>query len=610
MKMKKYKFLNVFVLAIIIAFTSCVQDLDTIPLDKDVVTSEDVYSKPENYKNVLAKLYAGLAVSGQQGPAGMNDLSGLDKGFGQYLRAYWYAQQLPTDEAIIAWNDGNLRDYHDMDWSSNNEFISNMYYRVFYQISLTNEFIRETSPAKLDERGIEGDIRSDIELFRSEARFLRALSYWHAIDMFANVPFVTEGDKVGSFFPEQISRADLFIYIEKELLEIESQLTTAGQAEYGRADQAAVWMLLAKLYLNAEVYINQDYNSECLTYCNKIINAGYSLDSEYQHLFLADNHSSPEIIFPITQDGLRTKTWGGTTFIIHAAVGGSMDPAEFGIDSGWGGLRVTKQFVGKFLNLETLKSAPIPFKSVVEYPVIYFPGGYQVTSGYSDNDWAPDEAPTLASVNSDNNYEGYIYFAADNSEYKFTEGPNPDVNWVDDGADSRAMFYTGGQTLEIEEIFEFTYGYTLTKWKNVTSGGQTGSDLTHTDTDFPMFRLADVYLMYAEAALRGAEDGDMGTAVNYVNMVRERAYGGQGGNITADDLTLDFILDERAREFYWEAQRRTDLVRFGKFSGGDYLWAWKGAVQEGKATDPKFDIYPIPASDVIANPNLVQNPNY
>ncbi|MEE4287085.1 MAG: RagB/SusD family nutrient uptake outer membrane protein, partial [Mariniphaga sp.] len=331
----KTKIYNIFIavgLAVLVAFSSCVNDLDTTPLDEDVVTSENVYSNPDNYKNVLAKLYAGLAVSGQQGPAGMNDLSGLDEGFGQYLRAYWYAQELPTDEAVIAWNDGNLRDYQEMDWSSNNEFISNMYYRVFYQIALTNEFIRETTPEKLDGRGIDGSVRTDIELYRQEARFLRALSYWHAIDMFGNVPFVTEEDAVGSFFPEQISRADLFNYIESELLEIESQLSAPGQVEYGRADQAAVWTLLAKLYLNAEVYINQDKNTECITYCNKVLNAGYSLEPEYQHLFLADNHNSNEIIFPITQDGNNTKTYGGVTFIIKAGVGGSMDPAEFGID--------------------------------------------------------------------------------------------------------------------------------------------------------------------------------------------------------------------------------------------------------------------------------------
>ncbi|HSM48177.1 MAG TPA: SusF/SusE family outer membrane protein, partial [Draconibacterium sp.] len=435
MNTRIFKKLSVFAIAAVLAFTSCVNDLDTLPLDKDVVTSEDVYAKPENYKGVLAKLYAGLAVSGQQGPAGMNDLSGLDEGFGQYLRAYWYAQQLPTDEALIAWNDGNLRDYHDMDWSSNNEFVSNMYYRVFYQISACNEFIRETTPEKLSDRGIDGSIRTDIEMYRAEARFLRALSYWHAIDLFGSVPFVTEEDQVGAFFPEQISRADLFNYVESELLEVEGMLGNAGDMEYGRADKAAVWTLLAKLYLNAEVYIKQPKYTESLTYSKKVIDAGFQLENNYQNLFLADNHTSKEFIFAITQDGLRTKTWGGTTFIIHAAVGGSMKPADFGIDGGWGGLRTTKQFVSKFMNIDGLKSAPVKTKSTKAYPVIYVPGGYQKAAGYSEGDWSPADAPQLASVNSDNNYEGYIYFSKEGDEYKFTAGPNWDVNWGDNDAD-------------------------------------------------------------------------------------------------------------------------------------------------------------------------------
>ncbi|SHF44633.1 Starch-binding associating with outer membrane [Mariniphaga anaerophila] len=740
MKTRIYNILIAVGLAGLVTFSSCINDLDTIPLDKDEVTSEYVYSNPENYKKVLAKLYAGLAVSGQEGPAGMNDLSGLDEGFGQYLRAYWYAQELSSDEAVMAWNDGNLRDYQEMDWSSNNEYISNMYYRVFYQISLTNEFIRETSPEKLSDRGIDETYRTDIEMYRKEARFLRALSYWHAIDMFGNVPFVTEKDEVGSFFPEQISRAELFDYVETELLDIESQLSAPGQVEYGRADQAAVWTLLAKLYLNAEVYINQSKYTECLTYCNKILNAGYSLEPEYEHLFMADNHKSNEIIFPITQDGNYTKTYGGVTFIIKASVGGNMDPDMFGIDGGWAGARTTKQFVGKFLDLNTLKSARIPLKSVADYPVIYVPGGYQDDSGYSENEWAPETAPTLASVNSDNNYEGYIYFAEDNSQFKFTEGPNWDANWGDNNADGileesgsnlvipeagmykinvnlnnysytavktnwgligdatpggwdnstpmefdaetkvwsviaelgsgsfkfrandkwdinlgdndadgileyegsnmaisesgkylitlylgtpdytysieryssdgRNLLYSDGQTLDIDNMFEFTNGYAVGKFKNVTSDGQTGSNIEFVDTDFPLFRLADVYLMYAEAVLRGGTGGDAATALSYVNMLRERAYGDQGGNITAADLTLDFILDERGREFYWEAQRRTDLIRFGKFTGGDYLWEWKGAVKEGRSIDDKFNIFPIPASDVIANPNLTQNTGY
>ncbi|WP_319230464.1 RagB/SusD family nutrient uptake outer membrane protein [Draconibacterium orientale] len=738
MIIKKFKYLSIIVLAALLAITSCTNDLDTVPIDKDVVTSESVYENPNNYINVLAKLYAGLAVSGQQGPSGNNDLSGLDEGFGQYLRAYWYAQELPTDEAVIGWNDATLRDFHDMDWSADDGFITNLYYRIFYQVSLCNEFIRETTAGKLDGRGIDGAMRTDIELYRAEARFLRALSYYHAVDLFGSVPFVTEEDNVGAFFPEQISRTDLFNYVESELLAVENELSAPGSAEYGRADQATVWMVLAKMYLNAEVYTGTARYSDALNYSEKVINAGYSLDPEYTHMFLADNHTSSETIFPIIQDGTNIRTWGGTTFLVHAPVGGTMDPDEFGIDGGWSGLRTTKEFVGKFLDLETLAPKLKSANATADYPVIYVPGGYQVAAGYSESDWSPDVAPTLASVNSDDNYEGYVYFA-EAGEFKFTAGPNWDLNWGDDGgdgslepngqnlsvdeagyykinvntvdgtysimktdwgiigsataggwdsdqnmefdadsktwvaeidlaageikfrandgwdlnygddgadgileggaaniaiaeggsykitmklgtpdytytvekfsSDGRALFFTDGQTLEIDNLFEFTNGYAITKWKNVTSTGETGSDLTHPDTDFPMFRLADAYLMYAEAVLRGG-GGSMSTALSYVNELRERAYGDDFGNMTEADLTLDFILDERARELYWEGHRRTDLIRFGKFTGSDYVWAWKGAVKEGIGVDAKYNTYPLPSSDVSANPNLTQTTGY
>ncbi|NQU84779.1 MAG: RagB/SusD family nutrient uptake outer membrane protein [Mariniphaga sp.] len=176
--------------------------------------------------------------------------------------------------------------------------------------------------------------------------------------------------------------------------------------------------------------------------------------------------------------------------------------------------------------------------------------------------------------------------------------------------DNRAMFHFDGQNIDIADPFLFTDGWAITKFKNVTRDGVRGSHATHADTDFPLFRLADAYLMYAEAVLRGGSGGDAGTALHYINELRERAYNNMNGNITQGELTLDFILDERARELYWEGHRRTDLVRFAKFSGAEYIWQWKGAVQEGKGIDAKYDIYPIPAADVVANINLVQNPGY
>ena len=309
-----------------------------MPIDPDVVNSGTVFDDTASYKQVLAKLYAGLAVTGQTGPAGQPDISGIDEGFGQYIRMYFYHQEFSTDEALISWNDQTIKDFHYQSWGSSDNFIAAMYYRLFFQVSACNQFIRETTPSKLDDRGVSGTLRTNIEKYRAESRFLRALSYYHALDLFGNVPFVTENDPVGLFFPPQIKRADLFAYIESELLDIENTLVPARQNEYGRADQGAAWMLLAKLYLNAEVYIGQPKYTECITYCTKIINAGYSLAPKYQNLFLADNNvNNPEIIFPVNFDGAFTKTYGGTTFIIHAAIGGSMVPADFGCQRwlGW-----------------------------------------------------------------------------------------------------------------------------------------------------------------------------------------------------------------------------------------------------------------------------------
>lgn len=520
--------IGVAALAFTMVLTSCEKDLDRFP--KSEITSNNVYNDFANYKGVLAKAYAGLAISGQDGGDGRADVGGIDAGTSNYLRQYFQMQELPTDEAIMAWNDGNLPDIHNMTWGANNEFIRAIYYRIMYQVGVANELIRETSDDKLSSRNITGSNAEEARLYRNEARFLRALSYWHAIDLFGNVPFVTENDKIGSTLPKQISRADLFKYLESELKELETLLKDPRTNEYGRADKGAVWMLLAKLYLNAEVYTGTAKYAEARTYAEKVIGAGYSLKSNYASLFLADNHlNNPEVIFSVNFDGLKTQTWGGTTFIIHAGVGGSMDANNFGINGGWSGLRSTKNFVNLFPS-------------------------------------------------------------------------------TDGSQDARGRFHSAGQDLEINNFSTFTEGYPFIKFKNVTSTGVAGSDASgnFVDTDFPMFRLADAYLIYAEAVLRGG-GGSTATALGYINSLRTRA---NASTISASNLTLDFILDERARELAWEAHRRTDLIRFGKFTSATYLWPFKGGAKNGKGVEDYRTLYPIPSSDLIANPNLKQNTGY
>jgi starch-binding outer membrane protein, SusD/RagB family len=524
-----YKIVSILMIVGILA--SCNDDLNVIPIDPNEQTAATVYNDPAAYKQILAKIYAGLATTGQRGPAGLPDIAGIDEGFSSYIRMYWYHQELPTDEAVIGWNDQTIKDFHNQNWGAGDVFIQALYSRIFYQITFANEFLRETTEEKLNSRGVEESLKQEIAFFRAETRFLRAMSYWHALDLFANVPFVTEENPIGAFLPEQTSRADLFNYLESELLDIENQLKAPKQNEYARVDQAAAWMLLAKLYLNAQVYISTPKYTEAVTYTKKVIEAGYTLSPNYASNFMADNHISPEIIFPVAFDGLNTQTFGGTTFITHAAVGGNMSTGDFGVDSGWGGTRTTKAFVNKFSD----------------------------TSGDTD---------------------------------------------------SRAMFFTDGQTLEINDISVFNDGYAITKWKNIDTQGNPGSNLTYMDIDFPVFRLADAYLMYAEAVLRGGTGGTVAEATGYINALRERAYGNTNGNISQLELNLDFIIDERARELYWECHRRTDLIRFGKFSQSDYLWPWKGGVKEGVSTNIRYNVFPIPSSDLAANPNLDQNTGY
>lgn len=628
---------------------SCTDDLSTTPIDDSITTSADVYETPADFEQVLAKLYAGFSVTGQQGPSGNADIQGIDEGFSSYIRQLWVHQVLPTDEGIVAWNDPGLPDFNYQSWGPSNDFVMGMYSRIYYEVALTNEFIREAQPR--DE--------AVIEQYLNEARFLRALSYWHGLDMFGgNIPFVTEDDPIGAYMPEPTTSEDLFAYIESELLDIADQLPTAGEVEYGRASRGAAWTLLSKLYLNAEVYTGTDRYDDALTYAQRVIDeSGYQLADDYDHLFMADNDRpevNREIIFPIRFDGDHMQTFGGTNFIIHAQIGGNMSAGEFGMDGGWAGHRVTPEFV-ELLDQDQSDPSEQFIGTITSNPdgdpEIYVPGGHQAASGYTA-DWSPADAPPLVSDNQDDVYTGQVYFATAGVEYKFTAEQNWDNgNWggadgtlVPDGSnlvigdaglyeitvdlnaltytvslieasvpefnDDRTSIFTDGQTLEIESVQEFTQGYTLTKWSNMTSTGQPGKNLAYADTDFPMFRLADVYLMYAEATARGAAGGDINRAVDLVNDLRERAYGDDSGNITAGDLDLDFILDERARELHWEGHRRTDLRRYGRYTGSEYLWSWKGETQDGASTADTYQIFPIPSSDINSNLNLTQNPGY
>lgn len=539
--MNYIKKINCLILVSITIFSfSCSKRLDLEP--PIGLSSVDVYKDASNYEKVIAKLYAGMSLSGLHGPSGNPDIVGIDEGFSQYIRVLWNLQELPTDHAICRWNDVGIPEMCKMEWSADNSFVKAMYSRIYFQIPIANVFIKESSDESMDEKGFTTEQQNEIRIYRAEARFLRALSYYHAMDLFGSVPFVDETTPIGVFYPEQLERVELFNWLENELIAIENTLISPSQVLYGRASQAAAQSLLAKMYLNAEVYTGTARWADCVTYCDKIINDGtFSLDNNYSNLFMADNHTSSEIIFPICFDGQYTQTWGGTTFLICAALGSTMDASDYGMNNGWNGLRATPTFVNIFTD------------STLDSRWKFHVSGEKVISG--------DTVTVYQDVNI-----GEV----------LTNCPD-------------------------------TSGYLIGKFSNIDQMGNPGShvSLTHSDTDFPMFRLADVYLMLAEASL---ETGDQNTALTYVNMIRERAYG--NSNHVFSTVSLDDIVNERSKELYWECTRRTDLIRYNKFTGSDLLWSFKGGTTDGSSVDNFRNLYPLPTYDIVNNPNLVQNSGY
>ncbi len=534
---------------------SCTKDLDRTPTYD--LSADVVFKDAAGYKTQLAKVYAGFAITGPGGPnASSGDIQGIDQGTSDYIRQYWSAQELTTDEAVIQWGDPGVQDWHNLNWTSSGVLIRGLYSRLLYEITICNSYLQESTDAKLASRGITGTEATNIAAYRAEVRFLRALTYYHAMDLYGNPPFADENNSIGtSTLPKQISRADLYKYIESELQAIDGALLAPRTNEYGRADKAAAYALLAKMYLNGVTYAGTGAAPACYnnaaTYAKKVIDAGYSLlpnattgsplvKNGYGKLFLADNNlNNTEVIFPVVFDGKVSQSYGGTTFLTHASISGTAgadwSPIPYGVGAGWGGTRAT---------------------------------------------------PSL-----------------------FTQFP-------DTAADERGSFHVAGQTLNVTSLTNFSNGYVPIKFRNVTSAGVAGSDATFVDTDYPLFRLGDMYLTYAEAVSRGGT-GDAGLALQYVNTVRNRAFkgqpGGTAGAVAAAMLTANnfqFFLDERSRELHWEATRRTDLIRFGKFTK-NYNWQWKGGTSiSGNSVDDHLQLFPLPSSELSINTNLVQNPGY
>lgn len=518
--------------------TSCVNDLDTQPLDKDELVSNVVFKADINaYTQSLAKIYAGMVIGGNKGGDADQDVKGIDGGSqASFLRVLWNMQELASDMAHCAWNDPGIPDFNHLSWDSSSPWIKGSYYRLAYQINLANAFLRETSDDKLKSRGCNEQVKKTIKEYRAEARFLRALTYMYALDLYRNYPYFDEKSPIGSKRPKQIMKKDLYNYVEKELLESEKDLSSpvvGYNPNYGHANKAAAWAALSRLYLNAETYVGVKKYTECITYCKKIIDAGYELEPKYADMFKADNDHSKEMIFPLRYEGDQTMTWGGMTALL--CWGSAQFQEETNAKGAWQGVRAKSSLLKLFTN---------------------------------ENEYKKDTRFSMLRLD-------------------------------------------GTKNVEIVKEGDFKdNGIPVTKFCNLNKNGSKPAS-NEAYVDFPLFRLGEIYLNLAEAVLRGGTGATKNEAMGYLNKLRKRAYEDKtAAPIDDNNLTLKFLLDERGRELFFEAQRRTDLVRFGKYTSADYVWPWKGGVAEGKGVDDKYKVFPLPSDDIGSNLNLKQNDSY
>jgi len=539
MKIEKKKTILGLLLLAIALMVSCEDELDQDPQDDDAFTVEDFYEQDSAYIKALGGVYANLNVPSPSGAFASN-IEGLDAGTSTYGRSLMNLQTFTTDEAVWSYeNDPGIGEVQRSSWTAENVILRGAYGRIMAGVAFANEFLRQSTEDKLNTRGVSDSKKQEVAVMRAEARVLRALSYYHIMDLFGKAPLVTEEDPVGSTQSPEMTRQEVFNFVEEELLASIPELEEPMMNDYGRVDKGVAWMILAKVYLNAEVYTGTPRWADALEYTENVINAGYSLTDNYIDNFRADNDvngAQNEIIFPIPADENFAQAFGPTTVMTNGAVGSiEQNGDEIGVQpAGWGGaIRLTPQFVSLF----------------------------------DGQEFSGDDRNRIIGAN--------------NSE----------------------------RTLEINDIVDQDQGYILEKYTDVRSDGTVGNQLTFSSVDFPMFRLADAYLMYAEAQLRSGS-GSQTQAVGYINALRERANGGSSENISSSELTLDFIIDERARELYWESHRRQDLIRFGLFTGSQYIWTLKGNSITGVPTPDFRKLFPIPNASLAANQNLTQNPGY
>lgn len=511
---------------------SCVKDLDVKPIDPNINTHYSV-------EGLFNKCYANLALPGNGGANGDCDIDDLDGGTSGFVRQLFNSNVLTTDEGVCCWGDNGVEQFCFNTYDASHPMLNGFFYRLTTGISYCNQYL---------------EIAADHDpVMKAEVRFLRALQYYYLMDAFGNVPFAT---KIGK--PEYYQRAKLYDWLINELKEIEPDMAAAQpkkstDAGYGRADKAACWMLLARLYLNAEIYTGKAAWNEAKQYAEKIIQSPYRIHTQgnngytaYQMLFMGDNGetgAADEAILPLLQDGVKTTSWATSLYLIASTADGDLrcSAKEKGSVNGtkeqWGGNRARKELLAKFF----------PHQS----------------------------APHLRA-------------------WQMTEAAK----------DDRALFEGLDRELEISNPKVFKSGYAVAKFTNFKTSGKPGSDPGFVDADFFLMRTAEAYLTYAEADARINNGKTTPEGAEKINQIRRRAHAG-----TKVAYSLNDILDEWSREFYFEGRRRTDLIRFGKFGGNsDYIWQWKGGSSNGRNFEAYKNLFALPAAQIRGD--ISQNPGY
>jgi len=549
--MKKYIY-SLAILMSAMTLNSCIGDLDTMPLNETDKTAEQVYVTLGDFEKGLAYIYGSFSLVSQSDP-GSADINVGDAGASELVRQYMVLNEMSVGALKCVWGDAYVADLQNNSWTAApNDAMIAVYTRCMMVVTRANEFLVQ-SDKKMDLEGIK-------EL-RAEARFLRSLGYYILLDLFGNPPFALP-ENIGGALPAQIGRAGLFNWIESELKAIISgedgeALPNRGSVAYPRADKGAAQAVLARMYLNAEVYTGTARWADAKAAAEAVIGMGYKLCPNYGELFMQDNtenaNARNEFIFAIAYDRDKTQSYGGTTALINASLG---EDANNGIAAALGYPTGTK------ISRDQWNGYHVPNEYVANFELVGV--DWEAKSGF-----------------------GY------DREH----------------SDRRAFFYNIGGT-EAYDKSNVNSGWRCWKFNSLASDGTLYSTDNYTifsSADFPMFRLAEMYLIYAEAQAR--LDGGTTTdtkAMGYIKELRDRA-----GVSTPSSINLDFILKERACELMWEGHRRTDLIRYGYFTAMSFPWPYKGGIPDGKVALPSYrTVYPLLQSDLSENSNLVQNEGY